>query len=207
MSHIGSEKQQLFKLRDFDGHGDCLNCPFVCGARPFTEGALRLALPERTFEREYCSLQRMIREWHEMQQQDNDGVRAGTDRIRTHRDYILEFILTLKCPQPQCRTAFIDFSGCASIDCFLCNACFCAFCLELQGHTHNAAFGHALRCDFNPNQGDGFPSQEMFEAVHAERKTLAVIDYIYSRVEPEEREEIRQWCLDMSGQQWLSDLT
>jgi hypothetical protein len=199
MAHIGSEKQQLSKLKDFDGHRDCLNCPYLCGATPFTESALRLALPERTFEREYRSLQRMIREWHEMQQQAADDERAVTD----HWDYTLELILTLKCPQPQCRTAFIDFSGCASLDCGVCNACFCAFWLELQGQTHNSAFGHAVRCDFNPNQGDAFPSQETFEAVHAERRTLAVIDYINSRVEPEEREEIRQWCLDMSG---LSDL-
>ncbi|KAH9250083.1 hypothetical protein BASA81_012130 [Batrachochytrium salamandrivorans] len=64
---------------------------------------------------------------------------------------MVEDLLTSKCPQ--CKAAFLDFTGCCALTCASCNIQFCAFCH--QGAAANA-YSHVQQCVENPNKGSYF---------------------------------------------------
>jgi serine/threonine protein kinase len=49
---------------------------------------------------------------------------ALANNTHRHRLHVCENILTLKCPRPNCRRAFVDFEGCMALSC----NCGCGFC-------------------------------------------------------------------------------
>ena len=55
--------------------------------------------------------------------QDNDEREAARLRLE-----VVENILTLRCPR--CKMAFVDYTGCAALECTNCKAAFCALCLK-----------------------------------------------------------------------------
>jgi hypothetical protein len=44
------------------------------------------------------------------------------------RQHIVGQILTLHCPRPNCKQAFLDFDGCFALKCHLSGCGFCAWC-------------------------------------------------------------------------------
>ena len=72
--------------------------------------------------------------------------KAPADKIR---NYILEEILTMKCPR--CTKAFFDFTGCFSVSCGNCPCSFCGWCLKDCG---SDAHSHVAHCPAKPKGAD-----------------------------------------------------
>ena len=87
----------------------------------------------------------------------DEELQALRDKLDTHsvdciarpRRYIVEYILTLKCPR--CKAAFVDFESCLALKCRNCPCGFCACCMTDCGndaHTHvrySCAYAKASR--------------------------------------------------------------
>eukprot|EP00808_Paulinella_micropora_P003138 g7125.t1 len=75
---------------------------------------------------------------------------AEQRQVQQARVWIQEELLTLKCPRPNCRRAFVDFDGCFALTCGACGWGFCAWCLEDCGED---AHTHVARCNANAAPG------------------------------------------------------
>lgn len=71
-----------------------------------------------------------LRRLEELAAANQRGNPAGTleDRIGMKREHVIEKLLTLRCPNPACEVAFLDFEGCLALKCSACGTGFCAFC-------------------------------------------------------------------------------
>ena len=78
---------------------------------------------------------------------------------------IIDDALTLRCPH--CATAFVDFDGCAAIEC-RCRGAFCALCLTACTDMRTAHV-HVRGCSFNP-EGDYYVSTSTWDAAMRTRK-------------------------------------
>jgi hypothetical protein len=65
-----------------------------------------------------------------------------------------EDVLTLKCPRPDCRQAYVDFDGCAALTCSRCPCKFCGWCLEDCGD--GDAHPHVRACKIKPAGVDAY---------------------------------------------------
>lgn len=81
----------------------------------------------------------------------------------------VEDLLISRCPQ--CKTAFLDFSGCCALTCAGCNIQFCAFCH--QGASQNA-HAHVRDCEENPARGGFFCDAEPYNAQQKRFKSAKV---------------------------------
>ena len=95
--------------------------------------------------------------------------------VLSARKHIENEIMTLQCPNKDCRRAFVDFSNCAALTCKTddgsgCGKTFCGFCLiECPGDAH----AHAGRCPKSPpdNRQRGiFPDRKVWNRVMDELK-------------------------------------
>ena len=58
-------------------------------------------------------------------------------KVRAAYLHICEELLTLKCPRPDCKQAFIDFDGCFALRCSRCPCHFCGWCgADCGGDAH-----------------------------------------------------------------------
>ena len=71
------------------------------------------------------------------------GQTAHELAVDTKFHHICNEILTLHCPNPDCRRAFLDFDGCFALVCRFCRFGFCALCLQPCG---TDAHSHVARC-------------------------------------------------------------
>ena len=78
---------------------------------------------------------------------------------------IVENTLTLRCPR--CKTAFIDYSGCAALTCGICKAGFCALCLKDCG---NNAHSHVANCPEKKMVDPYFLPESDFKEIHRKRR-------------------------------------
>lgn len=78
---------------------------------------------------------------------------------------VIENILTLRCPR--CKTAFIDFAGCAALTCSTCPCGFCALCLKDCG---SDAHSHIRQCPEKTNADPYFIPMEDFNESHRKRR-------------------------------------
>jgi hypothetical protein len=64
--------------------------------------------------------------------------------------HIADELLTQKCPRPNCRQAFIDFTGCLALSCSRCSCHFCGWCgmdCGTDAHAHVRQCPHKLGTD------------------------------------------------------------
>jgi hypothetical protein len=64
--------------------------------------------------------------------------------------HIADELLTQKCPRPNCRQAFIDFTGCLALSCSRCPCHFCGWCgidCGTDAHAHVRQCPHKLGTD------------------------------------------------------------
>ena len=109
---------------------------------------------------------------------------------------IVEDILTLKCPAPLCKKAFLDFEGCFALTCSACHIGFCAWCLANCG---GDAHAHVARCPEN-RSGSVHGSLVEFNAHHRQRRTNLITAKLAS-----ETAEVRRIALRLLANE-LTDL-
>jgi hypothetical protein len=116
------------------------------------------------------------------------GELTREERIGAHRRHVCDNLLTMHCPQ--CRAAFVDFSDCFALECAMCGAEFCAWCLANCGDT-NSAHTHVLHCKNNiTNPRSVFGSERQFEDCHRQRRERLVREYLQAIVQAEMRGDV-----------------
>lgn len=76
--------------------------------------------------------------------------RIETEEERIAREVaksIIETILTLRCPNKSCQTAFVDFDGCFALLCHQCGIHFCAWCIAFTDWHQQRIHIHVGNCD------------------------------------------------------------
>lgn len=103
---------------------------------------------------------------------------------------IVDEILTLRCPNKDCKMAFFDFDGCFAVTCNSCRHDFCAWCLDYsqRGDVH----AHVANCPKALEPGV-FGSKEHFEQAQTTWKMTKVTQ----RLLEVQDEEIRKKVLDI----------
>jgi len=109
---------------------------------------------------------------------------------------IVEDILTLKCPAPYCKKAFLDFVGCFALTCSACHIGFCAWCLKNCG---GDAHAHVASCPENRNR-NVYGTLVEFNAHHRQRRTGLITAKLTS-----ETKEVQSIALRLLAQE-LTDL-
>jgi len=100
-------------------------------------------------------------------------------RVDNARKHIEDDILTLKCPGPQCRQAFVDFEGCFALKCSRCLCHFCAWCLAECGSSADA-HSHVRACPHKQNEDAYYGTEAEFKKAHRDRCTRLVREYLDS---------------------------
>jgi hypothetical protein len=93
-------------------------------------------------------------------------------QVHEARTKIVEELLTLRCPRPDCQQAFIDFEGCFALKCGRCGCGFCAWCLADCGED---AHQHVAACPHKGGRGrEYYGTQEEFNAHQNQRRKRLV---------------------------------
>ncbi len=87
------------------------------------------------------------------------------DYKRSDIDIAIQDILTSKCKH--CKSAFLDFDGCLSLQC-RCKKFFCALCLHVDDSSEEN-HKHVINCKWNPNKKYYLKFEE-FKAIEHKRK-------------------------------------
>ena len=101
-----------------------------CSAIPYSDAAVARNIPEDVFDMLIDArmqvLERKVRleVKLEIQQMQNTQapMQTDVDKARKH----IEEMLNLMCPH--CAQAYVDFNGCAALECSGCGGAFCAWC-------------------------------------------------------------------------------
>eukprot|EP00808_Paulinella_micropora_P029989 g28326.t1 len=108
---------------------------------------------------------------------------AEQRQVQQARLHIQEELLTLKCPRPHCRRAFLDFDNCFALTCGSCGCGFCAWCLQDCGQDAHA---HVARCNANAAPGrDVYSTVAMFEQAQRARRQRLVREYLRTLGSPQ----------------------
>jgi hypothetical protein len=95
-------------------------------------------------------------------------------RVRNVCDHINEEILTLKCPRPGCRQAFIDFEGCFALVCSRCPCRFCGWCGADCGED---AHEHVRQCPHKTVADPYYAPTSEFERAQRANKCRELASY------------------------------
>lgn len=119
--------------------------------------------------------------------QIQDAKEREAERFRVK---VVDEILTLRCPNKDCRMAFFEFEGCFAVHCSSCNCNFCAWCLEywVKGDAH----GHVARCDKSLRRGELFGHGDHFKQSQTNWRKENVIKRLKGIVE----NDVRKKALD-----------
>ena len=111
--------------------------------------------------------------------------------VHESRVYIVEELLTLKCPRPNCRQAFVDFKDCFALTCGRCRCSFCAWCMKDCGRDAHA---HVAQCPENQRGGDLFGELSVFNRWQEERRRKRIRKYLQDKKSDEVRRQIVDQC-------------
>lgn len=168
--HQAGEDQDLLEARDAK-----VTCPgFRCPSVPFAEQQVALHVSAGVYELHLRAHDR-VKEGEvvrDIQAAQAAGDNVDDGDVQQHRRYVVESILTLKCPR--CNAAFIDFIGCFALTCATDGAAFCAYCLEDCG---DDAHAHVGQCPHNPT-GDLFAPLETFHNAQRQRRVRMLQEYL-----------------------------
>lgn len=94
---------------------------------------------------------------------------------------ISENILNLKCPFPQCKAVFLEWTGCCAVTCESCKGDFCGFCFSPERNS-SVCHAHVLKCKLNPKKNEYFCSREELDKVHNRMKLTQLRQYFATQV-------------------------
>lgn len=135
----------------FDGELRCCSAKaFGCKATPFSSLSVLRRLPEDKAQ----AFMRGLRNSQERSNFDefernkiaDERRRNALDEVEKACAHVVENILTLRCPRPECGQAFVDFDGCMALICSRCKAGICGKCFMQFG---NDAHSHITRGECN----------------------------------------------------------
>lgn len=86
---------------------------------------------------------------------------------------IIDSILTLRCPNPGCRLAFLDFDGCFAVRCQHCRCEFCAWCTTY--YNMSDAHRHVAHCSESNGAGI-YSTMQVFNRHHNARRRRRIIE-------------------------------
>lgn len=112
---------------------------------------------------------RMLAEFERIQKIQNAKQRAA-EIIKLE---IVDQILTLRCPNENCRMAFVDFTGCFALTCGRYRTGFFAWCLKRPGG-NESLHGHVTSCPEATHKGVSH-SFDSFTEHHRVRRTNRVV--------------------------------
>jgi len=119
----------------------------------------------------------------ELRAHGNDG---AIERARKH---IAEEILTLRCPNPQCKQAFVDFEGCLALQCSRCKHQICGKCFSMFKDAHKHITDG--KCKADDKKGLYGDNQYIAELQLKHRKRMLEI---YLRSIPRIRNDVLRAC-------------
>ena len=140
------EEHALVESSDPSFDGELLCCAskaFGCKAKPFSSFLVIREISETKAKRFFHNVSRSQEraavvqfQRLELEKKERETKSNALSRIREH---VVDDILTLRCPNPSCRMAFVDFTGCMALQCPRCKAGICGKCFKRFGknaHPH-----------------------------------------------------------------------
>jgi len=180
----------------FDGELRCCSAKaFGCKAAPFSSLSVLRRLPEDKAQ----AFMRGLRNSQERSNFDefernkiaDEQRRRALDEVEKACAHVVENILTLRCPRPECGQAFVDFDGCMALTCSRCKAGICGKCFMQFG---NDAHSHITRgeCSMDPSQLI-FANQSYIRNVQRVYRTNKLNAYLRT-LRPETASEVFRRC-------------
>jgi hypothetical protein len=99
----------------------------------------------------------------------DDLLTLRCDPLPAHSSHTLLTRRSCRCPNHECRQAFIDFEGCFALSCSRCSAAFCGWCLAFCG-VRGDAHAHVRCCPHRSSEDPLFGSLEQFSMVTRRRQ-------------------------------------
>eukprot|EP00808_Paulinella_micropora_P002411 g19278.t1 len=157
-----------------------------CDAKqPYEMSCLAARVDARAFQAQAAAIKQVIEQKlsQEMESHFKRQLKEEIERfeklsalqrqVQQAKRYIQDELLTLKCPRPTCRIAFVDFDGC--------------FALKLGDDAHR----HVARCEATLEPGKAvYSTLSKFEQAHQSRRQLLVRDYLRSLGSAELQEKV-----------------
>ena len=114
-------------------------------------------------------------------------------QINRYTGFICQEILTLRCPNPNCRQAWVDYSNCCALHCNRCDTAFCAKCLTIcQTDAHN----HVSHCVGSTCHVD----LTSYWNTQRQEKLKAYLETIDIRIRQKVTEACQGYCRDLGFQ-------
>ncbi len=84
-----------------------------------------------------------------------------------------------RCPNPECRQAFVDFTDCFAVTCSRCRVFFCAFCIAFTSADNGKCHDHVRECAANTtNKGSYWGTPADFAASNRRREERLLREYV-----------------------------
>ena len=181
---------------DFDGKIRCLTHHQGCNSAPFTVSAIAKIVPEEVFQEFYIATLKkhekdLILELNEEHEKRLKAKENGIELsfVQKERLHIIENILTLKCPNKQCKKAFLDYDGCVALKCTVCPQFFCGKCLKKTSN-NDTNHAHVAQC---LQSGSYFATENEFNKFQALRRMQIINKYLEKFTE-EQKIAIKEAC-------------
>jgi hypothetical protein len=160
VSHIGSLLEKPI------GEVTCAIC--LTAAIPIR--VLPFHVPDDVFQRTLDSI--MDYRSQEVARVEVEMERQRLTKMSKIDDYVEQVVetLTLRCPNPKCKTVVYDWSGCCAVCCDKCMNCFCGCCLDFYGNSDDTHI-HVVEC--TPHS-DVFSSDDRLKQFHSKLKASRV---------------------------------
>tara|TARA_B110000483_G_scaffold233266_1_gene301826 strand:+ start:276 stop:950 length:675 start_codon:yes stop_codon:yes gene_type:complete len=165
----------------FDGELRCCGSkPYGCNSNAFSKLTIIRSLSEtkanqflKSWER---SKERMVIEEYKQNELDRIKRENSLSEVEKARNYIVDNILTIRCPNDRCGAAILDFEGCMALICKRCKAGICAKCFE---HCGKDAHAHLRKgeCKIDPDKSY-FATNEYIANVQSLYKTRKLKEYL-----------------------------
>jgi hypothetical protein len=180
----------------FDGNLLCCSAKtFGCKATPFSMTMIVRTLSESNANKFMSGVfnARERKNYRDFEKQNLLNAQASSSMTRAQKSakYIIDDILTLRCPVETCKQAFVDFDGCLILTCSRCKTKICGRCFKncgKKGHSHITSG----ECTMDSNRLL-FASAEYIANVQRVYKINKLNEYL-STLNPEIKKEALELC-------------
>jgi hypothetical protein len=188
-SECFSEYVKIYSNKgDFCGEIKCVKTD--CTSNPFLVSTIAKTVSNEIFQIYHKALLKKHEKELILKMNEDKKNNLTSDKVQTERLYIIENILTLKCPNENCNKAFMDFDGCIALRCPNCYQHFCGKCL-LKTSEDNENHEHVRLCI---GKNSYFMREKKFIKYQASRRSKAVHKYLKQK-SSEFKEQIINACL------------